>query len=89
MTQKDSKWTLVFGKKTLNGVSQEGMLAQKPTLCVCFFLGGPNYTTYPLILLTSICLTTAFRIRSGRGIIRLQNLGRDAAGRQNLDGSSV
>ena len=26
----------------------EGRLAQKPTLCVCFFLGRPNYTRYPL-----------------------------------------
>ena len=48
MTQKDPFGTLVFGKKTIDGVSQEGRLAQKPTLCVCFFLGGPNYTRYPL-----------------------------------------
>ena len=25
-----------------------GMLAQKPTLCVSFFLGGLNYTKHPL-----------------------------------------
>ena len=49
VTQKDPFGTLVFGKKTIDGVSQEGRLAQKPTLCVCFFLGGPNYTRYPLI----------------------------------------
>ena len=34
MTQKDPFGTLVFGK-TINGVSQEGRLAQKPTSCVC------------------------------------------------------
>ena len=56
MTQKDPFGTLVFGKKTIDGVSQEGRLAQKPTLCVCFFLGGPNYTRYPLSDKQMLCL---------------------------------
>ena len=34
---KRSIWDVGFWEKTIDGVSQEGRLAQKPTLCVCFF----------------------------------------------------
>ena len=49
---KRSIWDFGFWEKTIDGVSQQGRLVQKPTLCVCvFFLGGPNYTSrYPLMM---------------------------------------
>ena len=48
VTQNRCKKERWFLEITINGVSQQGRLAQKPTLCVCVCLGGLNYTRYPL-----------------------------------------